>query len=607
VRFFAHDGKAVHGPAPVEELLKLPGFDGDTLVCPVGSEDSADWKPALAYPPFKEALLSPAAKAAPAPAPASVPTRPCPRCSHENPLDSHYCNSCGDRVDGKADVRVPPAAVAAPPAAAAPVPPAPVPLQPEPVPFTPVQLPPETEPERPPVERRGGPRRPMMGRMGETEGAAPESAPPSFPGPAVYNPPPEAAPAAAPVAPPDEGLAAFAASVPVEPPLAPEPAPAAVAAAEAAAFRRTLISAFLGAVAAGGALGWWLLRPKAATAPQGQEINLAPPPQDREPIKTEEASRPVASPAAAPPATAAAPVLPMPPKASSPLPKPSLSRKTAARAPRKAHPKRTARRKAPARTAARRAKRRASASSEEALIISHAVDAEPSTPAARADSLAQASPAAAPGGEPGAAAPASSAPKSILQPIPSEAPKSILQPIPSETPAPAARQPRGSPDDGFLLPGVPRRVTAPAKAPEKTEEPAEAAAPEAAAPPARMKADEGADDGSARQVKEQFDFCSQLLAQGAYADHFDTCLCADARNNAPYHGRRGYYAKVLADGAKSGHLETIARISSIKVNGSTAEVTARWKESAQDPGRELTQDWRLEDGLWCRSSPPATP
>ena len=77
MRFFAHDGKSTHGPAGIEELLKLPGFDGDTLVCPVGSDDSADWKPALAYPPFKKALLeAPVSLGAPAPVPAAEPAKP---------------------------------------------------------------------------------------------------------------------------------------------------------------------------------------------------------------------------------------------------------------------------------------------------------------------------------------------------------------------------------------------------------------------------------------------------------------------------------------------------------------------------------------------------
>ncbi|OGS41266.1 MAG: hypothetical protein A2506_03130 [Elusimicrobia bacterium RIFOXYD12_FULL_66_9] len=42
MRFFAHDGKALHGPATVPELVALSGFDGDTLVCPVGASYSTN-------------------------------------------------------------------------------------------------------------------------------------------------------------------------------------------------------------------------------------------------------------------------------------------------------------------------------------------------------------------------------------------------------------------------------------------------------------------------------------------------------------------------------------------------------------------------------------
>ncbi|MFI5363880.1 MAG: hypothetical protein ACHQ49_18105, partial [Elusimicrobiota bacterium] len=73
MRFFAHAGGAVHGPATPDDLLKLPGFDGDTLVCPVGSENSSDWKPALAYPPLREALLTPPPMRAPRPLPDPAP------------------------------------------------------------------------------------------------------------------------------------------------------------------------------------------------------------------------------------------------------------------------------------------------------------------------------------------------------------------------------------------------------------------------------------------------------------------------------------------------------------------------------------------------------
>ncbi|MFI5363192.1 MAG: hypothetical protein ACHQ49_14595, partial [Elusimicrobiota bacterium] len=106
MRFFAHDGQSVHGPAAPEELIKLPGFDGDTLVCPVGSESSADWKPALAYPPFREALLAPGPKLTPLTppqpaAPRPAPARPCPRCSRANPVDATFCNGCAARMDGR--------------------------------------------------------------------------------------------------------------------------------------------------------------------------------------------------------------------------------------------------------------------------------------------------------------------------------------------------------------------------------------------------------------------------------------------------------------------------------------------------------------------------
>ena len=85
MRFYAHDGKSTHGPAGIEELLKLPGFDGDTLVCPVGSDDSADWKPALAYAPFKKALLEAPLPAPAAPVPAKEPPKPEPMSTTSSP------------------------------------------------------------------------------------------------------------------------------------------------------------------------------------------------------------------------------------------------------------------------------------------------------------------------------------------------------------------------------------------------------------------------------------------------------------------------------------------------------------------------------------------
>ncbi|MDE2511769.1 MAG: hypothetical protein KGL74_11665, partial [Elusimicrobia bacterium] len=147
MRFFAHDGQTVHGPSRVEELTRLPNFDGDTLVCPVGSENSADWKPALAYPPFRAVLLAPQRKPAPVPPP-PAPTAPCPRCASRNPEKARFCNDCGARMDGREASPAPAPAAPAPAAAAAPIPiPAPTPVPPSPAPaddaaLDPFRLPP---------------------------------------------------------------------------------------------------------------------------------------------------------------------------------------------------------------------------------------------------------------------------------------------------------------------------------------------------------------------------------------------------------------------------------------------------------------------------------
>ena len=151
----------------------------------------------------------------------------------------------------------------------------------------------------------------------------------------------------------------------------------------------------------------------------------------------------------------------------------------------------------------------------------------------------------------------------------------------AEPPAPAQQE-----DRGFLLPGVPRRVPPSATKPTADSE----AAPATAA----------IEDPTAKQVREQFVFCAQLLSQGAYADHFDTCLCADARSAAPYHGRRGYYATTLKKAAAAGTLATSAAVKGIVLDGPIARVTADWKSGTTERPRTKTESWQLEDGLWCR-------
>jgi len=413
VRFFAHDGKVLHGPATVPELTALPGFDGDTLVCPVGAADSNDWKPALAYPPFRQALLAPTPKPAPAPAPAPVPivapaprpapTAPCPKCGHANPEDARYCNACAARMDGST-----------------------------PEPFAP-----------------------------------PPDLMPAFVAP-VFEPAPVFAPA--PVV--------EAAAIP------------AAARSDSSAWRKTLIAAFVGAAAASSALGWWLLRPSRHPLPAVARPALSAP----------EPSRPVAPPAATP-----SPAPTMLPPAVKPAAPPAAPKPRRAPKPKRAKPH------------------------GELLIESHA-------------------PASAPAAEP--------------------------EPAP---PPPAAEAERG-----FILPGIPRPVSK-----------------SAVATPAAAPAE--AEDPSAQQVREQVDFCAQLLAQGAYADHFDTCLCADARSAAPYRGRRGFYAAELKKSSSTGRLETKAEILSVIIDGNAAAVKTLWKTSATDAGRSAAERWRLEDGLWCRA------
>jgi hypothetical protein len=171
-----------------------------------------------------------------------------------------------------------------------------------------------------------------------------------------------------------------------------------------------------------------------------------------------------------------------------------------------------------------------------------------------------------------------------------------------------------APAEPVMLPGIPRPMPAApkaagapkSKAKMKASAPAKAAAKAEPKPPAAAKAEPKpsetpAEDGLVRQIREQFDFCSQLLAQSAFGDHYDTCLCSDARQAAPYRGRRGFYASALKKAAGDGRLETSAEILDVKLDGAWATVSARWKTRPADAGREIAEKWRLEDGLWCKA------
>jgi hypothetical protein len=461
VRFFAHDGKAVQGPAEPGELMKLPGFDGDTLVCPVGSANSEDWKPALAYPPFREALLAAGPKLAPiaapsAPTPPPAPTAPCPRCQRANPEDAVYCNACAGRMDGREEPRGPKRAMMNS-------------REPDP---EPVAVP---EFSAAPVEAYPDPAQ----TLAETE----------------FAPPPNESPAAA-----------------VSP------------------WRKILIASFAAAALASAGVGWWTLHPKPA-----------------EPAVSAPAPAPVA-------AAIPAPVAPTPP--------------VTAVAATALTPVVTPPQTAPASKMSRAPK---------------------TAPAA------QASPAAKPAAKRARRA-RKPKPAPVPMPVPAkDAPKPETSPSAAATPA----SPSAADDGGMMMPGVPRRVppksaakpAAPAPAPDAKTDAASADAPTSGA----------AEDETSRQVREQFVFCAQLLAQGAYADHFDTCLCADARQAAPYTGRGAVYAAELKKAASAGTLSTTAAITGIVLDGPVAKVTADWKSGDSGTSRTETETWQLDDGLWCRS------
>jgi hypothetical protein len=630
MRFFAHDGKATHGPAGIEELLKLPGFDGDTLVCPVGSDDTADWKPALAYPPFKKALLE-AASTAPAPVklpdppiaalapmpalppmpaltpmaplaspkamtppPPAAKTVPCPRCAHANLDDARFCNSCGARMDGRTEetTPAPSAPLPAMPAPAPVLPPTPPPfatLPPTPAPPKPVEAPKidrepafdpfahldpllsyPTEPAPTPLPESG--RRPLQpGKMGQL-GAVEESAPASS-----YSSP--------------------------SPALAPEPAPAAKA---VPIWKRpAVLAAFVGTALAASGLAYMMLGKRAPVAPVAELTPTAQPP----------APEPAPAPAqplySTPPATSS-PAMPAPraprskkiSKLAGPITTPPSTAEAKPKRARKPRPSRTPKPEVAA-----------ADGGGDTFIESRAPEPKPKGKAAAKtdqedrDPLLEAlltdatQPSAEAGAEPAARSAANAGEKS----------------------GPMIGQRAAAKPGQFSLPGLQRPVSAsdravtpPARAPLPPSEelpPTHLAGLDSPAPalaePGKSTPTPGIEDEPAKsaegdqlalvQVHEQFDFCAQLLSQGAFGDHYDTCLCKDAREAAPYRGRRGFYVSAKKKDASAGHLETSAKILSSKIDAGIAKVTARWKAGSADKGRDATQTWKLEDGLWCQA------
>ena len=444
----------VRRPATVAELVLLPAFDGNTLVCPVGSENSADWKPALAYRLFREALLAAKAKA-------PAPTERCAACGHANPADSHFCNSCGKKIGAS-------------PAAA------------------------------PPMAQRSEPE--------------PRRLEPEPPVPAA-QPDPEPTPEPAPIE-------------PELPPIVPIAAPSPAATGSSKVLWLLILSVL---AVAGGAYAYWTLVMHGDLRQVLKSATQATPAA----VSTSTPSVPLDTVTVAVPLTVAPPT---------PAPEPAVTPKTAPAAP--------------------------PPQPEKSLPLS----------------------------------PSRKGKRRAKKPMPIPAPAklgaaALIDSVTKETPSEETSNPAPAADGGFMLPGVPRRAPAKSGLTPKIDavipEPPKSA--DSTTPPSTTVS-EGpkVEDGTTRQVHEQFDFCVQLLAQGAYEDHFETCLCADARQAAPYRGRKSVYATALKKRSSAGKLETHAVVGSINVNETNASVVADWKSSAFAKPRKVTENWRLEDGLWCQ-------
>ncbi|UPT73270.1 MAG: hypothetical protein M0D55_15475 [Elusimicrobiota bacterium] len=617
----------------------------------MGSNDTADWKPAIAYAPFKKALLEapvaaaaapslpaspalppmpslapmpvlppsppvpapfalpsapaaaaplppmpvPAAPPAPAPMPAPVPPPPappapktvaCPKCAHKNLEEAVFCNSCGARMDGTTPE--PARAAAPPPAAAVPVfevlPPSPA----EPAPFSSPDPFSGFDPMTSfPEPASAGPKRPLqpgkMGRLAESDDVPSVSAPSPAPAPA----------------------------------LAPEPA--AEAKPVPAWKRAPVIAAFASAAVIAAGAAYMLLGPTSGPAPDSVAELTPSAPSMPEPAEPAPPSPVVfnSAPPPSPPPLVAAPKAPRAPRAPrvakaappalKPVPVPRLG------APKPISPKtagfpKRARKPRPVR--APKPEPQAEAAGDETIIESRVAETPKPAPKRRPKPAAEKDPLLE------ALLTDATQPGEAASEAPSQAAEALAQP--GEASAPVIGQ---RPAGRFSLPGLDRPATTSDRAAARPplEEPSAAAAsdepaiagldePGRAAPPPGIENEPAKPAESAEgdqlalvQVHEQFDFCAQLLSQGAFGDHYDTCLCKDAREAAPIRGRRGFYVTAKKKEAGAGRLETTAKILSSKLGDGAALVKARWKSGAGDKGRDVLQTWKLEDGLWCQA------
>ena len=490
MRFYWFDGKAPQGPWEIADLLAQPGFNSESVVCPVGAERPEDWKAAVSYEPLRDALFKPKPALISSPPPVQPP---CPVCHHQNTDDALFCSHCGRNLSEVPDFpRLPPLALApAPKLSSLPIGPAVPPLSApsqshadSDAPAVGAALPPGPALPKPPEVSAGPKRGPVPGTMGRL-GQIPVQ--PKVP-PSVAKPP-----AAPPVAGP--------ASRP--------------AAAPAAKNRPLLLAAcaFCGAFVVLAGVFFWR-RPSHDKAP-APPVNLAPPAAAK--LGTQEGS-----PTAVPPAEPAAAPVPAKKPAAKPRPAAPAVVKPAVPQP---------------------ARRRARASRTPA-------------PAAAAQTESLKPPA-------GPAEPSDAELGRLLQPSAQADPKELL------------------------LPGIPKKVRKVADGQGPAPLPA---SPAAGAAPASQ------DQLLAERAKEQFNFCHQLLRQGDFGDFYDTCLCAGARNAAPYKGRRRVFIEKSSQDPAS-EIGSAAEIVDTRVEGEAASITARWSKA--EGAAERTEKWAIEDGLWC--------
>jgi hypothetical protein len=182
------------------------------------------------------------------------------------------------------------------------------------------------------------------------------------------------------------------------------------------------------------------------------------------------------------------------------------------------------------------------------------------------------------------------------------------QDVPAAAPALPARetpvqlQPHADPSDAelgkllkerpqeLLLPGIPKKVR------KVSEE------PPTQPPQSPSEGTAGGTEGVLMErAKEQFNFCHQLMRQGNFGDFFDTCLCAKSRDAAPYKGRRRVFIEKASEDP-TGELGSTAEIGSVRLDGETALITAKW--AGPDGAVERTEKWAVEEGLWCRQDRP---